>query len=353
MPLDSTDDNELRHAWRSEGRSGAAAGRAPALSVVIPTWNRMDTLPRVLGGLAAQGRDADFEVVVCDDGSSDGTEVFLRERASAGDLPFPFRFVSLARNRGPAGARNVAIREARGDVVLMLGDDILPGDALLARHALWHREHPSDVDALLGRTACPAELRGNAVLRWLEQAGRAFFFNYAGLPSGIPVGGRAFFTCHVSLKRALLGRTDLFDESFPFASHEDIELGHRLESHGMRLFYDPDTVGWHWHDLDLAATVLRIYRMGWSSIRYWDLVDDRAGLLRRAGRAALRATVASAATRSLLRQVAGRRRDVPVEALWLPLAQAAYWCGAGDALRGHVDPLLHGRAATPSPREHA
>lgn len=303
----------------------------------------MDTLPRVLDRLAAQARDTGFEVVVCDDGSTDGTRPFLEQKAASGELPWPFRFISLPRNAGPARARNVAIRDARGDVVLLLGDDILPDDGLVGRHARWHREHPGHEDALLGRTACPRELRGNAVLRWLEEDGRAFFFDYAGLPRGVAVGGRAFFTCHVSLKRELLLRTTLFDESFPFASHEDIELGHRLQDAGMRLFYDPEAVGWHWHDLDLPATVLRIYRMGWSSIRYWQLVRDESTPTRRLARTVLRTTLACAPTRSMLREVVLRRREVRVEALWLPLAHAAYWCGAGDAQRGYVDDVLHGR----------
>lgn len=337
--------NTSPETLRARGSSGVRNDQPPPqVSVVLPTWNRMDTLPRVLEALAAQARDAEFEVLVCDDGSTDGTPAFLGGKAASGDLPFPFRFVSLARNAGPARARNVAIGEARGDVVLFLGDDILPDDGLVGRHARWHHAHPRSEEALLGRTACPAELRGNPVLRWLEGDGRAFFFDYAGLPREASVGGRAFFTCHVSLKRALLSRTSLFDESFPFASHEDIELGHRLEREGMLLSYDPDAVGWHWHDLDLAATVLRIYRMGWSSIRYWQLVRDDSGRARRLARSVLRAAVAGSPTRSLLRAVVRREREVRSEALWLPLAHAAYWCGAGDAERGHVDDVLHGRA---------
>jgi len=106
-----------------------------SFSVVIPTYRRCETLFAVLDGLAGQTDAPPFEVVVVDDGSGDETP----GRLAAHRAPYPFRFFSQP-NAGPAGARNLGVREAAGRVVLFLGDDTVPEPGLLAAHAAAHAE---------------------------------------------------------------------------------------------------------------------------------------------------------------------------------------------------------------------
>jgi len=83
---------------------------APDFSVVIPTYNRMDTLPEVLDALDAQEDAPAFEVIVVDDGSTDGTWGFLESRlgkrhpdeSSSRPAFTPVR----QENAGPARARH-------------------------------------------------------------------------------------------------------------------------------------------------------------------------------------------------------------------------------------------------------
>jgi glycosyltransferase involved in cell wall biosynthesis len=84
-------------------------------SVVIPTFNRAALLPRTLESVWAQGC-TDFEAIVVDDGSSDGTKKWL---ASLGERVR----VLHQRNRGPGAARNLALKETRGDYVAFLDSD--------------------------------------------------------------------------------------------------------------------------------------------------------------------------------------------------------------------------------------
>src|SRR5574337_278681 len=86
-------------------------------SIVIPTYNRVDLLARTLDSVWRQ-LFTDFEVVVVDDGSSDGTQAYLR---SLGDR---IRVVQQA-NSGPGAARNAGIRTARGKYVALLDSDDL------------------------------------------------------------------------------------------------------------------------------------------------------------------------------------------------------------------------------------
>ena len=108
------------------------------LSVVIPTFNRKDSLRRTLDGLARQTYPVgDFEAVVVSDGSTDGTDAMLA--AYAAQSPYSLRVVTQS-NSGPAAARNRGIREARHEIVVFLDDDVEPVPGFLSRHAAHHAQ---------------------------------------------------------------------------------------------------------------------------------------------------------------------------------------------------------------------
>ncbi len=322
------------------GREGANgrfhALAAPFLSVVIPTYRRLDLLQRVLRELQEQIAllsDA-AEVVVCDDASNDGTAEWLAQEAEA--VPLALAWSALAANGGPARARNAAIRRARGDVILLLGDDIVPGPGLLDRHVRWHRAHPAEELALLGRTTWPDNMAVTPFMEFLETDGREMFMNYRDLPVDRPVSGMFFYTCNVSFKRALHPRVGGFDERFPFASHEDLEFGIRLEQAGVRLFYDPEALGYHWHVLDIPGTVRRVYRMGYSSTLFWQRVPRRESSLKRAVRSVLAGLFGTEPLRRLVLALARRAAAQP--AIWRGLLQGVYWSGFADGRRDRTDP---------------
>src|SRR6185503_13295826 len=83
------------------------------LSVVIPTYNRRERLERVLKALERQDtKPSEFEVVVVDDGSTDGTSAWLSSQ------PMTYRLRSLSlQNGGPARARNAGVETATAPLV--------------------------------------------------------------------------------------------------------------------------------------------------------------------------------------------------------------------------------------------
>src|SRR5580765_1261090 len=114
------------------------------LSVVIPTYNRRTSLERCLDALRAQTLPrANFQIIVIDDGSTDGTNELME---CAPDICF-FR---QPRNAGPAAARNVGIRAAQGDWLLFLGDDTFAAPDALQRHLDAHAQTPGAHIAALG-----------------------------------------------------------------------------------------------------------------------------------------------------------------------------------------------------------
>ena len=172
-------------------------------------------------------------------------------------------------------------------MVLIIGDDIEPSEQLIEKHLQFHLREPGEQYALLGHVSFPEELRANGFMLWLEHDGRKYFFNYAELESGREAKPIFFYTCNVSVKMALLKKSGWFDESFPYASHEDLELGYRLADNGMRLIYDPSAKGYHWHALTIQGIARRVYLMGYSAKIFWQKVGDDGSNLKRAARKTL------------------------------------------------------------------
>ncbi len=217
-----------------------------SFSVVIPTFRRAETLFPVLDALAAQVDPPEFEVVVVDDGSGDDTLPRLR----AYRPPYPFRFFSQE-NAGPATARNRGVREARGAVVVFLGDDTVPEPPLLSIHARTHAEKRPRPVAVLGYTTWPRGLRVSPFLHHINEYGLQFGYGLIRDPEEVPFN--FFYTSNVSLPRDLLLEVGLFDTSFPHAAWEDIEVAYRLMQRGLRMVYRPSAVARHHHDITFAS----------------------------------------------------------------------------------------------------
>jgi glycosyltransferase involved in cell wall biosynthesis len=215
-------------------------------SVVIPTYRRPETLFPVLDALGRQAAPPEFEVVVVDDGSGDDTPRLLAEYSP----PYPFRFFSQE-NSGPASARNRGVREARGKVILFLGDDTVPEPALLGVHGKAHAEKRPYPVAVLGYTTWPRDLRVSPFLHHINEYGLQFGYGLIRDPEQVPFN--FFYTSNVSLPRALLLGAGLFDTSFPHAAWEDIEVAYRLMQRGMRMLYRPEAVARHHHDITFAS----------------------------------------------------------------------------------------------------
>jgi hypothetical protein len=109
----------------SESASGDPAARAVKLTVVIPHFNQSHVLPRAVASVVADGMD-DTEIIIVDDGSTDGGEDVLRALEQA---HLSIRVIRCPENRGAPAALNTGLAAARGRYVSFLGADdcILPG----------------------------------------------------------------------------------------------------------------------------------------------------------------------------------------------------------------------------------
>jgi glycosyltransferase involved in cell wall biosynthesis len=321
------------HSVFANARARDLRGAPPVLSAIIPTFRRPQTLLRVLDALARQENvnARDYEAVVSDDGSGDGTVAAVRAWAESAALRL--LLAAAPANGGPARARNRALALAGGRIIWFTGDDIIPARDLVARHLRWHVAHPADEDALLGRVAWPEQPAPSPFMRWLAGPGSAFYFAYPEAPGR--VAPDRFYTCNVSLKRVLLDRGGAFDEAFAHASHEDLELGLRLARRaGMRLHFDPQAIAWHEHALALPAACRRVYVMGYCSEQFWRKAPGAAPRRRRIlGPLLWRAAAPEVVRRGVSRVAARAARRMSAPILWRLCLAEAYWQGVADERR--------------------
>lgn len=241
-------------------------------SVVVPTHNRMDTLPEMLAALEAQQGAPPFEIVVIDDGSTDATHEFLTARR----FGIPTR-VLRQENRGPAAARNVGVRAASGRLVAFLGDDTIPEPGWLAAHVAAHRSRGGgDELAILGYTRWHPRVRTNPFLEYINEEGLQFGYRLIADPENVPFN--FFYTSNVSLSRQSL-LEEPFYEGFPYAAWEDIEVSYRLAAAGQRLIYEPRAVALHDHATTIHRFCARQEKVGYSAVVFYKLHPELGGFL--------------------------------------------------------------------------
>ncbi len=228
------------------------------ISIIIPTYNRAQALSKCLAALAQQKVSGCCEVLVIDDGSTDNTRETVRSLEDSFQWPMAYYWQS---NKGPATARNVGLKYARGQIIVIIGDDIIPAtDTYLEEHLRWHRDlYPSSDIGVVGYTTWSPELHITPYMRWLESSGLQF--DYQGLKHNGFVDYWHFYTSNISLKQSFL-REDTFDERFPYAAYEDVEFGYRLFNRGLKVVYNQEACAYHYHQVDLEGYCKRAYLSG-------------------------------------------------------------------------------------------
>jgi glycosyltransferase involved in cell wall biosynthesis len=302
-----------------------------SLSVVIPTKDRAEALARTLDALESQrAADAELEVIVIDNGSSDGTVGLVRKRAEA---PLPIRLLEQP-DGGPAAARNAGAAAATGDVLLFLGDDTEPADqGLLRAHLDLHTARPEPIYGVLGRITWTPRKPVTPFMRWLENGGPQF--HYAELTPGPVDAASYFYSSHASVKRSIFEQVDGFDVRFPTAAVEDTELGVRLADAGLELDYHPELLVLHDHPTTPAQSLRRSVAVGRSAALYNRLRPDRP----HPGVQPPRGLVWSAVSAAEPLLGAAGRLPMPAgvrERVWLAMTRAGY-------ARGYREGSVHTR----------
>ncbi|WNZ48412.1 glycosyltransferase [Leptolyngbya boryana CZ1] len=200
------------------------------LSVVIPTYNRKPILEKCLRAMERQ-TFADYEIVVVDDGSTDGTVEWLQSHAAE----FPHVRLFCQNHGGAAGARNYGVEQAKGDTIVFIDSDLVVTDVFLQSH----------VETLIQGQK---ELGHDRLFTYGRVINTANFDDPTSEPYKLTDFSAAYFaTGNVAIARHWLIEAGLFDTGFKQYGWEDLELGVRLKNLGLKLIKCPEAVGYHWH----------------------------------------------------------------------------------------------------------
>lgn len=207
----------------------------PWLSIVVPVFRRPEEARLLLESLPQAGLPFDeYEAVLVDDASGDGTAQTLRKSAEELELPH-VRVVELRENSGPAQARNAGAREARGPILFFTDSDCLFEPGALAR--LKAAFAGPQVRALSGYCS-------------RVPANRGFFARYKGLEewSWLPRGAfHTFFPGrHAAIERELFLELGGFSAAYRGADVEDYEFGYRVRER-VPIHFDPTILVRHHH----------------------------------------------------------------------------------------------------------
>ncbi|MCD6326271.1 glycosyltransferase [bacterium] len=236
----------------SEGAIGPALLR---ISIIIPTFNRLDKLKSVIASLRRQSYPADrFEIIVVDDGSTDGTAAWLAD--AAGGAP-NLRF-EIAEHAGPAVARNVGVKMAEGEILLFLGDDTIASEDLLSKHACEHERLGCDI-AIQGGVQPAENVRPTRFVRYLNERSHAQFHLRPCQP-GDSLPFDVFYTCNCSLPKRLLDELGGFPEDVVY--YDDTFVGYMLSRRGVPIIYEPTALVRHNHTQELNGFLIRQVQAG-------------------------------------------------------------------------------------------
>jgi GT2 family glycosyltransferase len=208
----------------------------PLASVIVVCFNSQDTLGRCLEHLFAQDHP-NYEVIVVDDGSSDATAAVAEAAASEGLL----KLVRGRRNRGCPAARNLGLREARGDIVAFIDADGFAAPDWLSRltarvdadpsiggaaSTVFFDENPlvlNGAGGIVNRQGWAADLSMNRSYEDAQIAQEALY----------PMG------CGMAVRRQALARVGPFDDRM-LNYYDDVDYGIRLWRAGYRVVVAAD-----------------------------------------------------------------------------------------------------------------
>jgi GT2 family glycosyltransferase len=209
----------------------------PTVSVVMPTYNRRELLPRVVEPLLADPGAS--EVVVVVDGSRDGSHEWLLARAEVEPRLRPL----WIENRGENGARRAGIAAARGEVVLLLDDDVAAGPGLATGHARRHAGRTGLVAVGYMPPPLPAARRpGDFTTRLYAREYESVCTEYERAPGRILHG---LWAGNLSLRREDCLR--VMGPAPALSYHADRELGLRCLKAGLRGEFDRSLRATHLH----------------------------------------------------------------------------------------------------------
>lgn len=199
------------------------------VSIIIPVYNRKEMVRKALDFLFNQNyAKENYEIIVVDDGSTDGTEKMINA------LSPPCRLVYLHQDRkGPHIARNLGIENAQGKIIIFIDSDIFAPPNFIDEHMRFHKKFKNVI--VSGPTVRTDKLED--VFSDIKR--RKFRESLAW-------SGPSLITSNLSVKREFLLKAGGFDGEFVGMGWHDWELGLRLKKLGLKVKRNVEAIVYHY-----------------------------------------------------------------------------------------------------------
>ena len=199
------------------------------VSIVIPTYNRKDLLKGAIESLLNQTYPKDkYEVIIVDDGSTDGTEEMLGELAEKKNSNLRY---FKQKNRGPAAARNTGIKNAVGEIIGLTDDDCAASDTWIENAVQCFKA--KTIVGVQGSTLPQKNFKKPLTL--------------TGSFCTIEVTEESWYypTCNMFYQRDALSKVGGFKEDYTLAGSEDTDLAWRIKEQGKKIVFCRDAIVYH------------------------------------------------------------------------------------------------------------
>jgi len=237
------------------------------VSIIVPTYNRKEVLQRTVAHLGRQTvLTSNYEVIVVDDSSVDGTGEFLKNVRTR----YRFSYILNEKNLGRARTRNRGIEQAKGRYIIMIDDDIWVAESFIAEHLEVHKRYSEGVVAVGAILIAPGIAntaingRCSAHHLWcyeeMEKHSDSLPYNFCK-------------TANLSMSRELLNKVGLFNESFVHYGGEDTEFGYRLFRRNINLTFAKEAIGYHYHNETMDSLISKELERG-KSYHIYERLDQ-------------------------------------------------------------------------------
>jgi len=222
------------------------------ISVIIPAFNSEKTIGKTIESIVKQKTTEKLELIVVDDGSRDNTAKEVRK----------FKDISLIqqkKNSGPAVARNLGAKKAKGEIILFTD-----ADCVAEKNWLEEMIKPFENQEVVGVQGTYKTKQKNWTARFVQAEiedrydlmKKKEFIDFIGSYSA-------------AYRKKVFLEFDGFNEEFPSASGEDPELSYRMEKKGLKLKFNPNAIVYHLHPKSfLKYLKIKFFRGYWRILMY-------------------------------------------------------------------------------------
>ncbi len=227
------------------------------VSVIIPTYQRCNSLKRALIALCSQTFPKEnYEVIVSIDGSTDSTQEML----TGFESPFKLRTIWKP-NAGRSAARNRGISEANGDILIFLDDDMEAYPELIERHYKHHKINPrlcvlGNVPVHICNDSSPLEMyiAETIYIPFMERI----------TSSGYKFQGLEFYGGNFSIRKEVIQEIGSFNDEYNV--NEDMDLGLRIMYAGIEIISEPNALSTQYIEKDYEGIAMHTIEQGKSEV---------------------------------------------------------------------------------------